>query len=176
MIKKNLLIGALVVVALLLGLNLGGDKLVPVEAPKLGALSSPDIQSNWLRVGGVLREYRSKELATATTTICSFQAPAATSTLVFASVNFSTGSSTAITLVLGSATTQFATSTLIGAETWAVGSGVTGAVTHVATSSIATGNTKIPPNYFVNWKVNGLGAALTSDKLLGTCVAEFVVN
>jgi len=174
--SKNILVGVLVVIALLLGLNLGGDKLVPASAPQLGALSGPDIQSPWLRVGGVQHEYRSKDLVTATSTVCSLQAPSATSTLTFASVNISTGTTTALTFVLGSATTAFATSTLIGAETWALGSGVTGALTHLATSSIATGNTKIPPNYFVNWRVNGLGASLTSDKLLGSCEAIFIVN
>lgn len=81
------------------------------EAPKLGAVSSNYILGPDMSVGGVLSYYADVPMKPATTTPCSIQAPAATSTLMFASWQITVGTSTAATIDLGTSTTAFATTT-----------------------------------------------------------------
>jgi len=83
----------------------------PVE--KMGAVASPDIPFNWLSVGGVREWAYSMTPNTATTTICAFASPAATSTLDFASVALTTSSSTASIITVAKAATAYATTTVI---------------------------------------------------------------
>src|SRR3990167_11214779 len=65
------------------------------KGDKLGALSNPDLISNWFSFGRV-REwaYKSDMLSSgnASTTVCSFRSPDATSTIMFASANIATSS------------------------------------------------------------------------------------
>src|SRR3990167_2674247 len=85
-----------------------------VRGPTFGALSSPDIQSNWIRVGGVTRwSYRSDNLHAASTTICSIQAPSATSTLVSAVLYLDIGSSTEFAVDIGKGLTPNSTSSVL---------------------------------------------------------------
>lgn len=87
----------------------------------LGAMASPDVSGNWLRVGGVLHWYKSMDTDSATTTICTMKSPAATSTLVFASVNFDLASSSAVTVrfdqsAVGTSTQQIGSTITVGAS------------------------------------------------------------
>ena len=170
--NKKLLAGG-VVIALLagwVGAGLQPDPVAP--APQLGALSGPDIQSPYLSVGGVRKEYRSSTLS-ASTTPCALQAPAATSTLVNFGVRLSTASSTATVWTLAKATTAFATTTAF--DQFSVGSGALGAfyVGH-ASSTAPDENGVIAPSNYVVVGVQGTAIA-DSTKLNGVCQAEFIV-
>lgn len=77
---------------------------------ELGALSSPDIQSRWLSVGGVTTHYRHMSMQTDNTP-CSFTSPAATSTLVYATAHFDTTTSSAVILDIGKSESANATTT-----------------------------------------------------------------
>ena len=83
---------------------------------KVGSLTGPIINSNFLTVGGITEYYWSTSLKTATTTICAIKSPAATSTMVFGSLSFTKGTTTAATLTMAQATTAYATTTAIGSQ------------------------------------------------------------
>lgn len=170
---KNILLTVGVAVALILGV-VSYTKDVEAPAPviqNVGAVSSPDISSRYLSWGS-LQTYRSRvALATATNTPCSIQSPAATSSLSFASLNLTTGTSTATVWTLAKAATAFATTTPF--NTYSVGSGALASITQYGTSSI-NGNDVIGPNTYLVWGVQGTVIA-DATKLLGTCTAEFMV-
>ena len=115
---KLLIIGVVTVAALILGGLWIADMNSSVDQPDkrgetpAGALSGPDIPSDYLTVGGVRRNYYHQDMGRATTTICAARAPAATSTLegVFA-VFGSTATSAATTVTLGLGTNSNSTST-----------------------------------------------------------------
>lgn len=113
-------------------------------ADKFGAVSSPDIPSPYFSYGDI-RFWGAKttSLTSATTTVCSLQSPAATSSLVTAAVRLTTSSTTASTVTLAKATTPYATTTSLGAiSVSANGQGVAVAST--------TGSHIFAPNtYFV---------------------------
>lgn len=175
--KKNALIG--VVAALILGIvwfERPAAPVAPAPAPALGSVSSPDIQTNWLRVGGVMHEYRSRALATATTTPCAIISPAATSTLLAATLQVTTASSTATTWTFATSTTAYATTSLY--NTFSLASGALGSM--VATTTNITGvvtndRTVFPPNTFLVWGVAGVSNPSDTSKLNGSCQAEFLV-
>ena len=89
---------------------------VPKQDVKLGSVASPDIQSPYFSFGGV-REWgiRTDSLTQATTTVCALRAPASTSTLNFASIQFKVSSTTASLVTMVRAPTAYATTTAAGA-------------------------------------------------------------
>src|SRR3990167_8936834 len=130
-----------------------------VAAPIFGAISSPDIQSNWIRVGGVTTwSYRSDNLYAASTTICSIQAPLATSTLVSAALYLDIGSSTEFAVDIGKGLTPNSTSSalynafsvgenlkaMIRASTTPTTSGAESDLTFSAQVATNTGNGIVP--------------------------------
>src|ERR1035437_3209738 len=147
--KNNVLIGAGVVLALILG-GFGALKSSPasVVVPQpLGSISGPDIQSSYLRIGGVMRVYARQDMKTATTTLCAMISPVATSTIFSANWIIGTGTTTASAIDIGYGSTAFATSTNLLAGT-AVASGAQGDANWTATGN-GTGDDIVGPNTYV---------------------------
>lgn len=179
----------LLVAGVALALVLGGISLsrppvverVVDQAPVVGALTGPDIQSPYLRVGGVMHEYRQKSLATGTTTPCIVQSPTATSTLVHAALRIGTATSSATTWTVAKNTSGgSATTTKLGV--FSVSSGAVG--TLVASTTLpSTGLTSLladdllvfSPSTYLVWGVAGViyNAQGTID-FGGVCQAEFI--
>ena len=88
---------------------------VPKQDFKLGSVASPDINSPYFSFGGV-REWgaMTNSLTQATTTVCALQSPASTSTLNFASIQFSISSTTASLVTMARASNAYATTTSLG--------------------------------------------------------------
>lgn len=140
----------------------------------VGAASGPELLSPFFSVDGVRHEYRKSKLNTATTTPCALKSPSATSTLVFASLEISTASSTATTWTLAKAANAFATTTLL--NTFSLGSGALGTMVATSTTVVAVDDqTVIAPSTFLVW---GVAGTTVSDvtKLNGVCQAEFIVT
>lgn len=137
----------------------------------VGAISSPDIASNWIKVGGVEHYAQSMTLTQGASTTCSLQGPSATSTLVAAGVHFDTASSSALKVELGRANTAFATTTLIG-TTYNIAANARATI--VASSSPAHGDAVLfGPNDWFNAKI-AQGNANSAP--VGRCWAEWRVN
>lgn len=147
------------------------------DAPvKLGGVSGPDTYFSYV-ANNNLQEYgETKGFTTATTTVCAIKSPAATSTLVFAGVNFTVSSSTASLVTLAKATTAYATSTALNTLTLAANA--QGA--QIATSSTATvgvvGNNIFSPNtYFVvGMQDTTPQAGAGTFSPVGSCSARFL--
>src|SRR3990167_70957 len=67
-----------------------------INTPPLGALTGPDIPYTYFSFGGVRRFAGNQSLNQSSTTICSIQSPAATSTLINGSVKITTGTTTTL--------------------------------------------------------------------------------
>lgn len=145
---------------------------VPKQSPMvLGSLAGPDIQSTYLSVSGIRREYRrTTSLTQGTTTICALQAPSATSTLVSGSLLLSVSSTTASIVTIAKSATAYATTTLLGGQ---VSIQANSPVDIVASSTGSTGI--FGPN---QWLVVGMqGGKYTSAPFspTGVCQATFEV-
>lgn len=116
---KNTLKTVGIVVALILGIVgvfFKGNKAIQnITNPRenVGAITSPDIPSRYLSVGGVRREYRTVTTgSTATTTPCAIEIPNGTSTLSYFSFQVSSSTGTAAAIDIGTSTTAFSTTTV----------------------------------------------------------------
>ena len=113
---KNILIA----VGILLALGLGvfnfvrPVQLIQNENQEVGAVVGPNLYNPFWNVNDVFLYPMSKTMTKSTTTICAFKSPNATSTLMIASANFSTGSTTNATVSIAKSSTAFATTTNIG--------------------------------------------------------------
>lgn len=170
--KNNLvLVGVAVVLSVVLSVWLirPGDKVVETI---IGSASSPSVVDGCMDVNGVTKCYRARDVRTSSSTICSMKSPTSTSTLLTASLNTRTGSSTALIYEFGRSTLPDATTTRIGSAF--VGAGQ---VTIVA-SSTASATNVFAPNTYLNVKYGGNdcvdGGACNT--LVGKCKAEFLVN
>ena len=187
--SKKLTITGIVAVAIVLGfVFLGGEKTPntqvqggnkKIDAELAGV--SPDIPSPYFSYGSSKHwAQRSDSLVSATTTVCAIQSPAATSTLEFASLNLSTGSTTGMQVTIAKASTPYATTTVLA-------QGIAGAnlttgnsyfAVYGATSSI-TSHTFTPNQYLVvgmqgggnNYTSNPGGATYSP---VGTCQAKWL--
>lgn len=111
--KNYLITAGIALGVVLLTLTLMPQKVIN-SVSQVGAVSSPDIMSPYFSFGGVRQWAAHKDsLNQASTTICSLQSPAATSTLLFADVKITTGTTTAVVLEMAKATTYAATTTRI---------------------------------------------------------------
>lgn len=128
------------------------------EEQTFGALTGPDIPSKFLRVGGVTFHYHHQNFSSATTTICSAQAPAATSTLQSVFAVFGNSSSTATTIDLGYGTNSNSTTTTITSAALAPNDN-----THFSFAS----TTVIAPNTWVTIGMQGGDTGVFSPT--GTC-------
>ena len=142
------------------------------KSPVLGAVSNPDLQSQFFSFGGV-RQWAFKDgtLTRAASTTCTIQLPAATTTLIFASLDLTTIASTTVAEIGYDRSSAYATTTLIARKT------ITAATkdTLIPTSTpmaMALGNLTPPgtfaPNSFINFKIGGGSVAGTNDPA-GTC-------
>lgn len=148
----------------------GASALVPKTAPTLGALTGPDIPSSYLNWGGVRTWQYSQAMALASTT-CSFQSPAATSTLTFAGARVSAAPLGTNQYEWGIGATAYATTTSLGRGL--IGSGAQGTVL-ASTTNAHTGDnvdqeTVLAPNTYVNLKVG----TSTPTGQTGNCYARF---
>lgn len=136
--------------------------------PTLGSVASPDIQSPWIRYGGVTRWAAHTEvLNAATTTPMAIQSPTnATSTLQIGSgCNFTVSSTSAKQIVFAKATTAFATTTfLFGANIAANAQGAVAATTTTDNFVFA------PGTWLVMSMVGGTGV----DSPTASCSASWV--
>ena len=172
--KQNILVSSVIgVIAVLASVFLGGTQVVKDtvhEVVKTGAISSPDLDSPYFSYGGVRRFGLRQQMHVATTTLCAIQAPAATSTLEFASFSITTGTSTAATIDIGTSTTAFATTTNLVAAV-SIGSGATGQQFWSPVGGSVNDLTMAPSTYVV---VKTAGAGLGGYTYGGTCQASFV--
>lgn len=131
---------------------------------QVGAISSPDIMSNWLGLGGGRVWNYTIPFTTSTTTVCAITSPAATSTLLFGGVLFTTSSTTASTVTLAKATTAFATTTSLGA------SALTANGQGYVVASTTGSHIFSPSTYFVVGMAGGVG----NFSPVGSCTATFI--
>lgn len=141
----------------------------------VGALAGPDIPSPYLRWGDVAIYQAKQTFNQASTTVCSLQAPSATSTLLWANVGITTGTSTTVLFEMAKSTLFDATTTLLSSS-HSFASGVLG--TFTASSTLNTDNglngPKIfGPNQYLNVKYGGANGSL--NVLQGTCNAAWQV-
>jgi len=143
--------------------------VVPVRSsPILGAVSGPDFYFDYFNVNGVYTWYQSSTFRAATTTPCTFLSPSATTT-IYASLNLTTGTTTATTWVIARSTVPNATTTNLGTFTVASGAQVS-----TTTLPATNGTGIIPPNTYINWGVAGLTpASIAGSQMQGTCKAVF---
>jgi hypothetical protein len=111
---------------------------------KIGSLTGPIINSNFITIGGITEYYWSSSLKTATTTVCAIKSPIGTSTLVFASASFTTATTSASTVTFAKGATAFATTTQIG-STFSIAANAQATLV-ASTTQI---NTWAPSQYFV---------------------------
>jgi hypothetical protein len=137
----------------------------------LGAVSGPDSSFPCESHNGVTTCFAQQKLRQATTTVCAFKSPAATSTLMTGSgVKFSVSSSSAITVNLAKAATPFATTTSLGVAALAAGAQGTFSAS-TTPNGLPAGNTIVDnawvfaPNTFF---VVGVQAGVTSGDTAGT--------
>lgn len=142
------------------------------EQVAVGAVSGPDTYFDYVANNNLRKFGQRRALITGTTTVCAIKSPSATSTLVYAGVNFTTSSTTATVVTLAKATTAFATTTAL--NTLSLSANAQGG--QIATSSLASvgvvGNNIFAPNtYFVVGMQGGVGTFSPA----GSCGAEWLV-
>ena len=178
--KNNLISGAVFGIMALLIVVIGFAVIKPTVVVNavnnaLGAVSSPDIQSPYFSFGGVrFWGAHTETLKTATTTPCALLSPAATSTLMTASISFKVSSTTASTVTLAKATTAYATTTLLASA--ALAANAQG--TLVASTTASGGATLDGTNVFgpSQWLVVGMAGGTGTFSPTGTCQAVWVQN
>jgi len=172
--KNNALLPVTIVLALALA-GAGGllaKKPTTVVTEKLGAISGPDISSPHLSVNGVETHYFSSGLNQASTTLCSFKLPNATTTITHASAQIDTGTTTVIVLEWGHSAQYDATTTSLGLLN--IPSGAKETLVASSTGAGNFENTTAGPDRYLNLKYGGaLGA---QNALVGRCRAEAKTN
>lgn len=137
--------------------------------PTFGSLAGPDIQSPYLRWGGVASYRGSMALAQATTTVCAIQSPAATSTLQNAFIRFDVSSTTASVITIAKATTAFATTTSIGTD-YNIAANAQGFINASTTNGTAGAPEVFAPN---TWLVIGMKGGTGTFSPTGVCGADW---
>lgn len=143
----------------------------------LGALSSPDIPSPYLIVGGVRHWYgRVNSMAQATTTVCSFLSPAATSSLVHLSGKFTIASSSATIVTLAKSTSNAATTTVLGNRTFLAASAQLTQIASSTTANAVAADMVFAPLTYANIGVQGMDSAgsMTAVAPVGSCSVEWI--
>lgn len=151
------------------------DQLAQEESDNLGSITGPISPYNYFVFGGVEHYYGNMEMKTGTTTVCRIQAPAATSTLIFASASFQTATAAAVAINLAktATSTSYATTTSLGDDyVLAANTSVT-IVASSTDSKYATATTFGPKEWFVVKMDNGGWAGANAPK--GECNAEWIV-
>lgn len=144
-------------------------QIVEKNTPSVQGFAGPDLPSRYFSFGGVRQFAGFTQMQVATTSLCSMQSPAATSTIEFVSWSITTGTSTAAVIDIGTSTTAFATTTNLISGT-SVGSGATGQAYWSSAGGSATDNI-MAPSTWVNVKTAGAGVG--GYTFGGTCQVVF---
>ena len=140
-----------------------------VKEVPAGAVTGPVINSPYVTLGGVTQWNYRNAMDRATTTLCAFQSPAATSTLDYVGYIINTGTSTAATIDVAKGTTRWATTTLLVTGT-SVASGATKEISWTSAGATAADDI-MAPNTFV--LVKTASAGLGGYTYGGICSVRF---
>lgn len=143
---------------------------VPKQETKLGAVTGPDLLTPYFSFGGVRLWASGSEITIqGSTTPWAAQAPISTSTLLYAGCKLDVSSTTASTIRLSKATTQYATTTSLGAI--ALAANAKGTI--IASTTVTTGQTAaiFEPN---SWIVFSMQGGVGTFSPTGSCDAIWV--
>lgn len=166
--KQNFVVGGVVVALVLSFLSFTKPGQVVVkEVQKFGG-TSPDITSPYINVGGISSWFaQTQSLTQASTTLCALQSPAATSTLVIATLHMNVATTGGATnLVFAKSATAFATTTAITAMNTSVGSGA-------EANAVASSSMIFSPNQFLVVSQSG-GSLNSTFSETGVCQAQWM--
>lgn len=145
----------------------------PTSESPLGAIPGSRIETQDFTVNGVERRFFSSALNQASTTLCSFKTPSATSTLQIGSAKITTGTTTAIAVEIGKSVSLAATTTKLAYAVLASNAQVTLVATST-TNGGADDPSVFAPNNWFNVKYGGAAGSLNT--LVGSCKAIFLIN
>lgn len=168
---KNLLKFA-AFLAVIVVVGFGGYEVFKAEQPSVsyGAAAGPDSTgSDSYSWNGVRLYPFNTKVRVATTTLCTYKSPNATTTLRYFAVNLTTSSSSASTLYLAKGTTQGATTTNF--ETAAIASNAEATVI-ASTTGRTNGLPIISPNTWLTAGINFGAAVGVGTAPIGTCSLE----
>lgn len=138
------------------------------ETPKennVGAVTGPDIYSDYMSVNGSVLYVRRMNLRSATTTVCSLITPPATTTLQSATVELRSGTTTAMAIAIGTATNNGATTTRLAYQQLAASQ-----TYNLVSTSTALTDLLIAPSTFINVVMAGApGGDFANFAPRGTC-------
>jgi hypothetical protein len=173
--NKSLVV-ALIVVAIIAisGAFLPQGKLVVEKTlEKVGAVSGPDIQSDYLTVNGVETWYFSQRFGTASTTRCAIRSPlTGTSTLSYNGV-VKAATTTDYTITMAKSATAFATTTLIRELVVTEAGQITLPTASTTVTLLADTNRTFKPG---EWLVISTAGPTASAFDSGVCTAIFNVG
>jgi len=170
---QKLLIGLGVVIILVLGMTFPRGNTVIERITQLGGgAAGPESTDDYYCNIGVCTHFRRVAMRQATSTLCSFKTPSASSTLAHLSARFGTTASYATAYAFGNDTTAFSTTTILVAPYSAPANAQ---LSIVASSSIAAMvDGVLPPNTFVNLKLStSTAGASATFAPVGVCEAMF---
>lgn len=173
---QKVLIIVVILVLLVLGVTFPrGNTVIERITTELGAAAGPDMSGPYLSVGGVATWSEKQVMKTATSTLCSFKSPSATSTLTHLSAIFSTTASYATSYAFGNAATEFSTTTIIVAP-YSFAASATGEIVASTTKITAfTQNGVVSPNTYINLKLSTTTAGASATYApKGVCEVQFV--
>lgn len=171
---KNILVSTAVTLAIVcafaVGLNV--HKVTPLQA---GAVSSPDILSPYFSYGGVRHWGGHTNMRQATTTVCSFQSPPATTTISAATASFTASASYTTAYEWAWDSTAFSSTTALGATQVFIPANALGVIIASTTSTaLAQGDGIIPPSSFINFRLSTTTAGTSATYLpTGACNVLF---
>lgn len=170
-------VGVIAVIALIVA-SAGGSvsldevrQYVDEKVASLGGSDSPIKPYRYQEIGGVREWFHRAKPAQATYTLCSFQSPAATSTLKSAGISLTTATSSAYTIYIAKAATATATTTLLSsAVAYAAGAQST---TIASTSPSAAQAEVFAPLQYLNFAINPGNTGTAGLAPVGACQAVF---
>jgi len=138
------------------------------------------LSASSVSMGGVVEYSYSSALSNASSTLCQFTSPAATTTLEFASVTVTTASSTAAIIQIAKSKYQSATTTLI-ASTYTVAANAKATIVASSTGFITgvTNTWVIGPSQYIVVKAGGTSFKPTKSGIntyAGYCKLKLLVN
>jgi len=168
-------IGALVIAILVLGvigfaIRKPVVNIQPVIEMPMGAVSGPELTYPSWTVNGITRHFYREAIATgggtATTTLCNFKLPTATSTIESFSINVTTGPTEVHTI-------QFAEGTKWGATTTAINTTSLIANVKVALNASSTATTALSGGFGISGGIHWLTARIevATTTIRGFCTA-----
>lgn len=178
---KNLstfVVGVLAVLALFVASASGGVTLEQVKqvvndaTEQLAGSDSPVKPYRYIEIGGLRQFYYSARPAQASYTLCSFQSPAATSTLKSAGILLTTATSSAYTIYIAKAATAVATTTLLDGPV-AFSAGAQATVIATTTPWVSGSNAIFAPSQYINFAINPGNTGTAGLAPVGDCHAVF---